>query len=106
MLEDRHKHRIYDKKYNYMNYKVLIGNIDTNEFENWTAHQMWIEPDKVDYKCEPHWSNIYRCCNVVVMDYLRIEDKNNTSIYEDDILSSNLGTSIIRYCEGYRSRVK
>ena len=55
------KFRAWDDHYKYMNYKVLVGTYgeweNVKDDKNYTACSMWIEPDKVDYECEPHWAH-------------------------------------------------
>lgn len=85
-MNSRLKFRAWDKKYKYMNYKVLIGNIEPDAGENWTAHAMYIYPDKVDYKCEPHWTNIDQDSIVEFMQCIGSKDKNGKDIFEGDVL--------------------
>ena len=51
----RPKYRAWDKARNEMNYKVMVGNCDTDD-ENWTCPIVWIEERKDwlhfdDYEC-------------------------------------------------------
>jgi hypothetical protein len=77
------KFRVWDNKYQYFNYKVLIGNTVAQD-HNYTAHAMWIDPAKVDYPCEPHWCNFDEGFDGAIEQYIGRPDRHGQDIYEGD----------------------
>lgn len=83
------KFRAWDKARNEMNYKVMVGNCDTDD-ENWTCPIIWIEEEK-DWL---HFDD-YEC----IMQSTGLFDRNGKEVFIGDIVKCTRGCSHEVYLE-------
>lgn len=81
--------RAWDKARNEMNYKVMVGNCDTDD-ENWTCPIIWIE-EKKDWL---HFDD-YEC----IMQSTGLFDRNGKEVFIGDIVKCTRGCSHEVYLE-------
>lgn len=86
------KFRAWDRTRNEMNYRVMVGNCDTDD-ENYTCPTIWIEERKKWLHFDDYGS---------IMQSTGLHDKNGKEIFEGDILHHQIQTKytfIVKYDE-------